>query len=93
LPAEGQEQPFAGLDGRGPSPATGELVDTEARKIVEECYAEAMQTLQSHRDQLDRLAHTLLERESLNEDEAYAAAGVPRTTGADLPSPTAAPRS
>jgi cell division protease FtsH len=93
LPAEGQEQPFAGLDGRGPSPATGELVDTEARKIVEECYAEAVQTLQSHRDQLDRLAHTLLERESLNEDEAYAAAGVPRTTGADLPSPTAAPRS
>jgi cell division protease FtsH len=93
LPAEGQEQPFAGLDGRGPSPATGELVDTEARKIVEECYAEAVRTLQSHRDQLDRLAHTLLERESLNEDEAYAAAGVPRTTGADLPSPTAAPRS
>jgi cell division protease FtsH len=93
LPADGQEQPFAGLDGRGPSPATAELVDTEARKIVEECYAEAVQTLQSHRDQLDRLAHTLLERESLNEDEAYAAAGVPRTTRADLPSPTVAPRS
>jgi cell division protease FtsH len=92
LPAEGQEQPFAGLDGRGPSPATAELVDTEARKIVEECYAEAVRTLQSHRDQLDRLAHTLLEHESLNEDEAYAAAGVPRTTRADLPSPTAAPR-
>jgi cell division protease FtsH len=91
LPAEGQEQPFAGLDGRGPSPATRELVDSEARKIVEECYAEAVRTLQSHRDQLDRLARTLLERESLNEDEAYAAAGVPRTTHPDLASSPRAP--
>jgi len=30
------------------------------------------------RERLDRLAHTLLERETLGEDEAYAAAGVPR---------------
>jgi cell division protease FtsH len=93
LPAEGREQPFGGLDGTGPSPATRELVDSEARKIVEECYAEARQTLESHRDQLDRLAHTLLERESLDEDEAYAAAGVPRTTGPDLASPAVTPRS
>jgi cell division protease FtsH len=56
---------------------------------VEECYAEAMRILQSHRDQLDRLARTLLARESLNEDEAYAAAGVARTTRPDLTSPTA----
>jgi cell division protease FtsH len=35
-------------------------------------------TLRGNRDRLDRLAHTLLERETLGEDEAYAAAGVPR---------------
>src|SRR5262245_20487833 len=91
LPAEGREQPFGGLDGSGPSPATRELVDSEARKIVEECYAEARQTLESHRDQLDRLAHTLLEHESLDEDAAYAAAGVSRTSRPDLTS-AAAPR-
>ena len=84
LPAEGQEQPFGGLDGSGPSPATRELVDAEARKIVDDCYVQAVQTLRSHRDQLDRLAHTLLERESLDADQAYDAAGIPRTARPDL---------
>lgn len=92
LPAEGQEQPLAGLDGSGPSPATRELVDTETRKIVDECYTQAVYTLQSHRDQLDRLAHTLLDRESLDADEAYAATRVPRTTRPDFTPPAAPPR-
>jgi cell division protease FtsH len=87
LPADGQEQPFA-LDGAGPSPATRELIDSEARKIVDECYAEALDTLRSHRGQLDQLARLLLERESLDADEAYAAAGVPRSARPDLPAPT-----
>jgi cell division protease FtsH len=84
LPPEGQEQPF-GLDGNGPSPATRELIDVEIRRIVDECYLQAMQTLQEHRDQLDRLAHNLLDRESLDADEAYAVAGVPRSARPDLP--------
>jgi cell division protease FtsH len=33
-------------------------------------------TLRSHREQLNRLAHVLLERETLNEDDAYGAAGI-----------------
>ena len=41
---------------------------------------EAVETLRSNRERLDRLAHTLLERETLDEDEAYAAAGVTRET-------------
>ena len=77
LPPPGQEQPF-GLD--GVAPATRELVDTEVRRLVDDCYAEAVDTLRVHRDRLDRLAHTLLERETLDEDEAYAAAGVTRDT-------------
>jgi cell division protease FtsH len=84
LPPEGQEQPF-GMDGNGPSPATRELIDTESRQIVDECYALALQTLQDHRDQLDRLAHRLLDRESLDADEAYAVAGIPRSARPDLP--------
>jgi cell division protease FtsH len=84
LPPEGQEQPFGGLDGSGPAPATRELIDVEARKIVDECYTEAVRTLQAHRDQLDRLAHRLLDRESLDADEAYAAAGVARDARPDL---------
>ena len=76
-----------------PPPATSELLDREVRRIVDECHDQAVATLVAHREQLDRLAQALFAKETLNEDEAYAAAGVPRTTGADLPSPTAAPRS
>jgi cell division protease FtsH len=75
LPAPGNESPF-GLDGI--APATKELIDAEVRKIVEECYAEAVELLQGHREQLSRLAHRLLEAETLDEDDAYAAAGISR---------------
>jgi cell division protease FtsH len=77
LPPPGQESPF-GLD--GVAPATKELLDREVRRIVDECYEEAVNTLRSHREQLDRLAHTLIERETLDEDDAYAAAGISRET-------------
>ena len=69
----GEESPFDGV-----APATRELVDREVRRIVDECYDEAVATLVAHREQLDRLAHALLLQETLNEDEAYAAAGILR---------------
>ncbi len=75
LPPPGQESPL-GLD--GVAPATRELVDSEVRRIVAECHDEAVATLVSHREQLDRLARVLVEKETLDEDEAYAAAGVIR---------------
>jgi cell division protease FtsH len=75
LPPPGQET-FLGLD--GVAPATKELVDAEARRIVEECYGQAVATLGDNRDRLERLARTLLEQETLDEHEAYAAAGVGR---------------
>jgi cell division protease FtsH len=74
LPPPGQESPF----GDGVAPATKELVDREVRRIVDECYDEAVATLVANRSRLDRLAHTLLRTETLNEDDAYAAAGVDR---------------
>ena len=73
LPPAGQESPLA-ADPVGP--ATKELVDREARRIVDECHNEAVATLIAHREQLNGLAHALFEAETLNEDEAYAAAGV-----------------
>src|SRR4051812_47520655 len=75
LPPPGEEQPF-GVD--RVAPGTKELVDGEVRRLVEECYGQAVATLRSNREKLDRLASTLLERETLGEDEAYAAAGVIR---------------
>jgi len=77
LPSSSQQSPY-GFD--GVAPATRELVDTEARRIIEDCYQQALATLRGHRDQLGRLAHALLERETLDEDAAYAAAGIDRGT-------------
>jgi cell division protease FtsH len=77
LPPPGQESPF-GFD--GVAPATKDLVDAEARRIIEECYAQAVTSLRVSRDQLERLARTLLDRETLDEEEAYAAAGMLRET-------------
>jgi cell division protease FtsH len=88
LPPPGDEQPF-GLD--GVAPATRELVDQEVRRLLDDCYAEAVTTLRRHRLQLERLATTLLQQESLAEAEAYAAAGIPtQATPADAPVATAA---
>jgi len=64
----------------GVAPLTTELIDTEARRIIEECYEQALATLRGSRDWLDRLAHTLMDRETLDEHEAYAAAGARRDT-------------
>ncbi|WP_239117864.1 ATP-dependent zinc metalloprotease FtsH [Paractinoplanes ferrugineus] len=77
LPPPGQESPL-GLD--GVAPATKELIDAEVRKIVDECYADALRLLRAHRPQLDQLAHRLLENETLDEGDAYAAAGIDRRT-------------
>jgi cell division protease FtsH len=71
-------------DGRGPlfpgasevSPRTQELIDEEVRRIVDESYGEVVKLLTDNRSRLDGLAQALLEHETLDEDAAYAAAGV-----------------
>jgi cell division protease FtsH len=60
------------------SESTQRLIDEEVRRIVEEGHAEVTRLLTEHRDRLDALTEALLAAETLDEDEAYAAAGVPR---------------
>jgi cell division protease FtsH len=73
LPASGQEQPF----GSDPaSPATKQIIDEEVRRLIEECHREAVRILGEHRPQLNALSSRLLQVETLDEDDAYAAAGV-----------------
>ena len=57
------------------SEATRELIDREVRRIVDECYDKAVAKLRENRDRLESLARTLLERETLDEVDAYRAAG------------------
>ncbi|MDK9497863.1 ATP-dependent zinc metalloprotease FtsH [Streptomyces katrae] len=70
-------------DGQGPyglaaAPTTLDAVDHEMRRIVDECYEEACRLLREHRPKLDALAEALLEAETLDEQAAYQAAGIPR---------------
>ena len=57
-----------------------ELIDAEVKKILESCYAKAVDILQTNRDQLDLLANTLVERETMQAGEVYELLGItPRT--------------
>jgi cell division protease FtsH len=80
LPGPGQE-PVFGFDGTGPAPATRELLDAEVRRLLDEAATEAEQILSVHRSNLDALVEALLEAETLDADEAYRAAGIPRRSG------------
>jgi cell division protease FtsH len=81
-----------GLPGAdGVSQATRELVDAEVRRIVDECYRKALDRLRENRSKLDVLARALLERESLDEADAYAIAGFDRPPSRDGRKPADAP--
>jgi cell division protease FtsH len=60
------------------SEATQELIDAEVRRIVDEEQEATERLLAANRERLDSLAEALLERETLDEADAYAAAGIER---------------
>jgi cell division protease FtsH len=72
------------VDGQGPflpgvaeiSPETQRLVDEEVRKLVTGLHDEAVALLEQNRARLDSLAQELLEHETLDQDDAYRAAGI-----------------
>jgi cell division protease FtsH len=84
LPDPRREQPLS-LGGDGTSPATRELVETEARRILDQGYDQALQTLRANRHRLDALVEALLRTETLDAADAYRAAGVPYPAEPDLP--------
>ncbi|WP_171114431.1 MULTISPECIES: ATP-dependent zinc metalloprotease FtsH [Streptomyces] len=69
--------------GLAAAPQTLDVIDGEMRRIVDECYEEACRKLRDHRGQLDALAQALLERETLEEADAYRIAGITRLAKAD----------
>jgi cell division protease FtsH len=82
LPADGQGPLLPGVSET--SEQTQRLVDEEVRRIVETAHEEAAVTLSSHRANLDALVAALLDRETLDQDEAYDAAGLPQNVQAKL---------
>jgi cell division protease FtsH len=88
-------------DGAGPllpgvsevSPETQKLVDDEVRRVVEQAHREVIELLEENRSKLDSLAKALLEHETLDEEDAYAAAGVEREATGGAETYSAAARS
>ena len=60
------------------SERTQQLIDEEMRRIVDESHEQVVKLLNGNRGKLDALAEALLEHETLDEEDAYAAAGVDR---------------
>jgi cell division protease FtsH len=95
--------PVAVTDGRqdgvllpGSLPAsepTQEVVDLEVRRIVEGAEHDVIELLKRERGRLEALARALLERETLDQPEAYEVAGVelPAVDVAEEAKATAAP--
>ena len=88
IPADGMSPLLPGA--AETSAQTQQLVDEEVRRIVETAHAEATEALSRHRMNLDALVAALLEHETLDEAEAYAAAGLDRNREA-LPEAVALP--
>jgi cell division protease FtsH len=77
IPVEGDPR-MAGI-----SDGMLDAVDEEVHRISDECLAEARRLLRENRHKLDAIVEQLLVRETLDEPEVYAAAGLERPAGAD----------
>jgi cell division protease FtsH len=91
LPRDGSASFFPGS--AEVSAETQRLVDEEVRRIVSDAYEEVLVLIEENRARLDSLATALLEHETLDEEDAYAAAGVSRPQASPADELVAAARS
>jgi cell division protease FtsH len=82
IPQDGEASALQGLT--EVSEHTRQRVDAEVKRIVGEAHDEAIRLLTEHRERLDSLAEALLREETLDQPEAYAAAGL-AAPGAETP--------
>ena len=68
------------------SEKTAQLVDSEVKKVIDDAFGRAVQTVTEHRELLNAVAANLLERETLNRDDfEYLLRGEPLPPRAPLP--------
>jgi cell division protease FtsH len=83
LPQEGTSMLLPGV--AETSEQTQQMVDQEVRRIVDTAHREVVTLLREHRTQLDDLVAALLKHETLDETDAYAAAGLTRDSSTEEP--------
>jgi cell division protease FtsH len=75
IPSDGQGPLLPGA--AGVSEETQRLIDEEVRRLVAGARTEVLALLKENRGKLDSLAEALLTHETLDQADAYAAAGIP----------------
>ena len=80
LPSEATSMLLPGVSET--SQKTQELVDEEVHRIVDAAHRDVLELLRARRSQLDDLVAELLKHETLDEADAYAAAGLTRADAA-----------
>jgi cell division protease FtsH len=88
IPQDGQGPFLPGAS--GVSEETERMIDDEVRKIVAAAHEDVLALLRENRDKLDGLAHALLEHETLDQPDAYKAAGIPQPSESESPKELAA---
>ncbi len=79
---QGEHSPFMGMEigeQRHYSEEVAQQIDKEVRGLVDRAYQRTMSLLQEHREKLKLLAETLLEKETLEQDEFEALIGLAPT--------------
>lgn len=70
---EGGEEVFLGRSAAQPAKAmsdeTALAIDQEVRQIIDDCYANAQQILEDHRDKLDAMAEALMQYETIDAEQ------------------------
>ena len=61
--------------------AMATLIDSEVKRIIDECYASAKVVIEQHRDVLERCAAMLLEKEKIGQEEFEALFSVEEKSG------------
>jgi cell division protease FtsH len=72
MPPEGDPRMYGVAEG------TLDAVDKEVRRLIEDCYRQALELLRENRQRLEGIVAMLLEHETLDQVEVYAAAGIAR---------------
>jgi cell division protease FtsH len=76
-------QPDADPRMTGVAETTLDAVDQEVRRLIEDSYKRAVSLLSENRQRLDNIVSQLLARETLDETDVYAAAGLAHEASAN----------
>jgi cell division protease FtsH len=76
---DNSEQPFLGFSmasGNSYSDETASKIDAEIKRIIDSAYQETRELLEDHREELEKLAETLLEKETVEREEVLRILGI-----------------